>query len=64
MYENKADDTIVVITHSQMINQLFRSFMKLKVDSDVVLHTGEAGINEWIVNGDKKFITMCGYYHV
>ena len=46
---------------SEMINQLFRSFMTLNVDSDVFLHTGEAGIHEWIVTDKVRLIVMTNY---
>lgn len=61
MFENKHDDTVVVVSHSSMINQLFRSFMVLTVDSDVILYTGEAGVHEWLVTDNKKLIVMTNY---
>ena len=61
MFENKHDDTVVIVSHSAMINQLFRSFMMLNVDSDVVLYTGETGIHEWLVTDQKKYIVMTNY---
>ena len=61
MFENKHDDTVVVVSHSETINQLFRSFMKLSVDSDVFIHTGETGIHEWLVTDIKKYIVMSNY---
>ncbi|MBE5935445.1 MAG: histidine phosphatase family protein [Lachnospiraceae bacterium] len=61
MFENKHDDTVVVVSHSAMINQLFRSFMMLNVDSDVILYTGETGVHEWLVTDRKKLIVMTNY---
>ena len=61
MFENKHDDTVVIVSHSAMINQLFRSFMMLTVDSDVILYTGEAGVHEWLVTDTKKLIVMTNY---
>lgn len=61
MFENKHDDTVVIVSHTEMINQLFRSFMTLNVDSDVFLHTGEAGIHEWVVTDKVRLIVMTNY---
>ena len=61
MFECNHDDTVVIVSHSATINQLFRSFMKLNVDADVFLYTGETGIHEWIVTDTQKLIVMTNY---
>lgn len=36
--ENKnADDTIAIITHGGMINQLYHSFLRISLESDIII---------------------------
>lgn len=44
-------DTIAVVTHGGMINQMLRSFFRLPAESDVFFRTGDTGIHELVVNG-------------
>ena len=41
------DDTIAVVSHGGMINQLYRSLIGLPVASDVSFGTGDTGIHVW-----------------
>ncbi|MBQ6878177.1 MAG: histidine phosphatase family protein [Oscillospiraceae bacterium] len=55
--ETNENETVVIITHGGMINQLYHSFLCLPVESGISFITGETGIHCWnIVNGDKKII--------
>lgn len=47
---SQSEDTVAVITHGGMINQLLRSFLRLPVESDVFFRTGDTGIHELVVN--------------
>lgn len=50
MSENDADAVIALITHGGMINQLYHSFLRLPVDSDIIFRTGDTGIHEWHID--------------
>lgn len=59
--ENEADSTIAIVTHGGMINQLYRAFLSLPIQSNFVFCTGDTGIHEWVIEGCKRFIVMSNY---
>ena len=54
--ENDGDSRVAVVTHGGMINQLYRSFLRLPVDSDIGFATGDTGIHVWRITNDKRII--------
>lgn len=54
--ENSDDSTIAVVTHGGMINQLYRSFLRLPIDCDIRFLTGDTGIHEWRIEGNRRFV--------
>ncbi len=54
--ENIPDATVAVVTHGGMINQLYRAFLRLPVDSDVFFNTGDTGIHEWYIDKSSRRI--------
>ena len=54
--ENKEDATVAVVTHGGMINQLYRSFLRLPADSDIGFATGDTGIHIWRILKDRRVI--------
>ena len=54
--ETASDATIAIVTHGGMINQLYRSFLRLPVDSDIFFATGDTGIHEWQITKDRRLI--------
>lgn len=59
--ENDPDATVAVVTHGGMINQLYRSFLRLPVDSDIGFATGDTGIHEWRVNEHRRVIVKSNH---
>ncbi len=59
--ENAEDSTIAVVTHGGMINQLYRAFFRLPVDSEFGFRTGDTGIHEWIVNKGSGVVVKANY---
>lgn len=59
--ESHEDDVIAVITHGGMINQLYHSFLRLPVDSDILIRTGDTGIHEWRIEASKRVIIMANH---
>lgn len=51
--ENGDDSTIAVVSHGGMILQLYRAFLKLPIDSNVVFATGDTGIHEWLIDEER-----------
>lgn len=59
--ENDANSTVAVVTHGGMINQLYRSFFKLPIDSEAFFWTGDACIHEWLINGNSRSLIRANY---
>lgn len=47
---------ICIVSHGGMINMLFRSFMRLPVNTDSWIRTGDTGVHLWKVHGSERGI--------
>ncbi|MCI9073864.1 MAG: histidine phosphatase family protein [Lachnospiraceae bacterium] len=54
--ETDSDATVAVITHGGMVNQLYRAFLRLPIDSDIVFATGDTGIHEWRISQGRRVV--------
>lgn len=61
IWENEEDSTIAAVTHGGMINQLYRGFFRLPVDSEFGFQTGDAGIHEWIINKGSRVVVKANH---
>lgn len=52
--ETANGQTVAIVTHGGMINHLYRSFLRLPLDSDVFFATGDAGVHEWRIAGGRR----------
>ena len=59
--ENHDDDTIAVVTHGGMINQLYCAFFGLPVGAQFAFWTGDTGIHEWNINGNSRILVRANY---
>lgn len=59
--ENNDEITIAVITHGGMINQLYRAFFRLPLDSEYGFCTGDTGIHEWMIRGNSRILVKADY---
>lgn len=59
--ENGDDSTIAVITHGGMINQLYRAYFRLPLDSEYAFCTGDTGIHEWIIKENSRILVKANY---
>lgn len=59
--ENDGDSTVAIVTHGGMINQLYRSFFGMPVESDYFFWTGDTGIHEWLINGNTRIVAKANY---
>lgn len=53
---HQEDETIAVVTHGGMINQLYHSFLRLPVESSIAFPTGDTGIHEWRVTNERRIV--------
>lgn len=58
IYEYPGDKRIAVVSHGGMINMLFRSFLKLPINTDITISTGDTGIHLWKVEKEKRGISF------
>ena len=59
--ENDESNTVAVVTHGGMINQLYRSFLRLPVDSEFSFYKGDTGIHEWLTKGNYRFVIRANF---
>lgn len=59
--ENAPDRTIAIVTHGGMINQLYRCFLRLPVDSDIFFGTGDTGIHHWYLDEKQRRVIMANF---
>lgn len=54
--ETGKDETIAIVTHGGMVNQLYHPFLQLLVKDPLRFCTGDTGIHEWVIRDDLHFI--------
>lgn len=59
--ENDDDSTVAVVSHGGMINQLYRAFFKLPIETEFAFCTGDTGIHEWIMRGKSRILVKANY---
>ena len=52
--ENNSDDTVAVVSHGGMINQLYHALLGLPVESDFFFCTGDTGVHTWLLKENGK----------
>lgn len=57
--ENGPEDTVAVVTHGGMINQLYHAFLHLPVESGMGFPTGDTGVHCWLVSENGRRV-LCG----
>lgn len=63
--ENRDDATVLVVTHGGMINQLYRAFLKLPIQSEIAFCTGDTGMHEWdIMDNQQRIVTANRMEHL
>lgn len=59
--ETGGNETVAIITHGGMINQLYHSFLRLPIDSDISFKTGDTGIHCWYMDEKDRKIIMANF---
>ena len=54
--QNDPAATVAIVSHGVAINQLYRAFLRLPMDSDLTVHTGDTGIHLWVVEPHRRRI--------
>lgn len=59
--EANADETVAIVSHGGLINQLYRSFLNMPVDSECFFNTADTGIHVWSIT-DKGRRVLCANF--
>lgn len=57
--ENEQGDTVAVVTHGGMIEELYMCFLGLPVGKRVGFYTNDTGIHEWLIIEDTRCVVKC-----
>ena len=61
MNEAENDETIAVVSHGGMINQLYRSFFNMPVDCVYFFNTADTGIHIWSLTDRERRVIKANY---
>ncbi|MBR3818113.1 MAG: histidine phosphatase family protein [Clostridia bacterium] len=61
MNEAENDETIAVVSHGGMINQLYRSFFNMPVDCMYFFNTADTGIHIWSLTDRERRVIKANY---
>lgn len=59
--ENEEGDTVAVVTHGGMIEELYMCFLGLPVGKRMAFYTGDAGFHEWLVVEGTRCVVRANY---
>lgn len=59
--ESEPGDTVAVVTHGGMIEELYMCFLGIPVGKRIGIHTGDTGIHEWLVIEDIRCVVRSNY---
>ena len=61
MNEAENDETIAVVSHGGMINQLYRSFFNMPIDCIYFFNTADTGIHIWSLTDRERRVFKANY---
>ena len=61
MNEAENDETIAVVSHGGMINQLYRSFFNMPIDCIYFFNTADTGIHIWSLTDRERRVIKANY---
>jgi 2,3-bisphosphoglycerate-dependent phosphoglycerate mutase len=56
IHEYPQDSRVAIVSHGGMINMLFRSFLRLPVDTNCSIGSGDTAAHLWSLDGEKRSI--------
>lgn len=59
--ESQADETIAIVSHGGMINQLYRSLFEMPVDCKFFFNTADTGIHIWSVSDTERRVIKANF---
>lgn len=61
MNEAESDETVAVVSHGGMINQLYRSFLNMPVDCIYFFNTADTGIHIWSLTDRERRVIKANF---
>lgn len=55
------EETILLVSHGGMINQLYHAFFKQPIQDDFLYPTGDTGLHEWLFQKGKAYLMKANY---
>ena len=59
--ESQTDETIAIVSHGGMINQLYRSFFNMPVDCKFFFNTADTGIHIWNLTEKERRVIKANF---
>lgn len=59
--EAERDETIAVVSHGGMVNQLYRSFFNMPIDCIYYFNTADTGIHIWSITNRERRVIKANY---
>lgn len=59
--ETHADETVAIVSHGGMINQLYRSLFEMPIDCKFFFNTADTGIHIWSVSDTERRVVKANY---
>lgn len=59
--ESQADETIAIVSHGGMINQLYRSLFEIPIDCKFFFNTADTGIHIWSVSDTERRVVKANF---
>lgn len=59
--ESEQDETVAVVSHGGMINQLYRSFFNMPIDCIYFFNTADTGIHIWSLTDRERRVIKANY---
>ncbi len=59
--EAQADETVAIVSHGGMINQLYRSLLQMPVDCKFFFNTADTGIHIWSVRDTERRVVKANF---
>lgn len=59
--ESQKDETIAIVSHGGMINQLYRSLFEMPVDCKFFFNTADTGIHIWSVSDTERRVVKANF---
>ncbi len=59
--ESQADETIAIVSHGGMINQLYRSLFEMPIDCKFFFNTADTGIHIWSLTNTERRVVKANF---